>query len=51
MKENLVIEGYGVKLKRLTHDKIELLRQWRNDPKIQQYMIYREEITPEMQEK
>lgn len=48
--QDLVLEGYGVKLKRLTHDKIELLRQWRNDPKIQQYMIYRETITPEMQE-
>lgn len=33
------------------HDKIELLRQWRNDPKIQQYMIYRETITLEVQEK
>lgn len=50
MDKNLVLESYGVKLKRLTHNKIELLRQWRNDPKIQQYMIYREEITPEMQE-
>ena len=49
--QDLVLEGYGVKLKRLTHDKIELLRQWRNDPKIQQYMFYRETITPEMQEK
>lgn len=49
--QDLVLEGYGVKLKRLTHDKIELLRQWRNDPKIQQYMIYRETITPEMQER
>jgi len=45
------LEGYGVKLKRLTHDKIEMLRQWRNDPKIQQYMFYRQEITPEMQER
>lgn len=45
------LENYGVKLKRLTHDKIEMLRQWRNDPKIQQYMFYRQEITPEMQER
>lgn len=49
--QDLVLEGYGVKLKRLTYDKIEMLRQWRNDPKIQQYMIYRETITPEMQER
>lgn len=45
------LEKYGVILKRLTHDKIELVRQWRNHPKIQKYMEYREEITPEMQEK
>jgi len=47
---NLTLTGYGVTLRRLTHDKIEMLRQWRNDPKIQQYMVYREYITPEMQE-
>ena len=47
---NLTLTGYGVTLRRLTHDKIEMLRQWRNDPKIQQYMIYRDYITPEMQE-
>lgn len=43
------IQGYGVTLKRLTEDKIEMVRRWRNDPKIQQYMEYREKITPEMQ--
>lgn len=42
---------YGVTLKRLTKDKIELVRNWRNDPKIAQYMEYKEYITPEMQEK
>lgn len=45
------ITKYGVSLKRLTHDKIELVRRWRNDPKISQYMEYRDEITPEMQER
>lgn len=45
------LENYGVKLKRLTHDKIEMVRQWRNDPKISQYMFYKEYITPEMQER
>lgn len=49
MSYNL-IEKYGVRLIRLTHDKIELVRRWRNDPKISQYMEYRDEITPEMQE-
>ncbi len=43
------LQGYGVTLKRLTEDKIELVRVWRNNPKIQQYMEFREEITPEMQ--
>ena len=45
------ISKYGVILNRLTHDKIELVRTWRNHPKISQYMEYRDEITPEMQEK
>lgn len=45
------ITKYGITLKRLTHDKIELVRRWRNDPKISQYMEYRDEITAEMQEK
>lgn len=44
------LSKYGVKLKRLTKDKIELVRNWRNDPKISQFMEYREYITPEMQE-
>lgn len=51
LEEDIVLEGYGVRLKRLTHDKIEVLRNWRNDPKIQQYMFYRAYITPEMQER
>ena len=50
-REPIVLKGYGVVLRQLTHDKIEMLRQWRNDPKIQQYMVYREYITPEMQER
>lgn len=43
------LEGYGVTLKRLTKDKIELVRKWRNDPKISRYMEYREIISPEEQ--
>lgn len=45
------INKYGVKLNRLTHDKIELVRRWRNHPKISKYMEYRDEITQEMQER
>jgi RimJ/RimL family protein N-acetyltransferase len=43
------ITNYGVTLSRLTEDKIELVRNWRNDPKIVQYMEFKEYITPEMQ--
>ena len=45
------LEKYGICLEKLTHDKIELVRRWRNHPKIRRYMEFREEITPEMQEK
>ncbi len=48
---NIVLEDYGVRLIPLTAEKIEMLRQWRNDPDISRYMIFREYITPEMQEK
>lgn len=46
----IILKKYGVTLKQLTHDKIELVRQWRNHPKINKWMSYREFITPEMQE-
>lgn len=49
MKIKDTILGYGVTLRRLTEDKIEMVRRWRNDPKIRQYMEFQEEITPEMQ--
>lgn len=45
----MTLSNYGVTLKRLTEDKIELVRSWRNDPKISQYMEYKEHITAEMQ--
>lgn len=45
------ISNYGVTLRRLTEDKIEMIRNWRNDPKIVQHMEYKEYITPEMQKK
>lgn len=45
------ISNYGIKLRRITQDKIEMIRNWRNDPKIVQFMEYKEYITPEMQEK
>jgi UDP-4-amino-4,6-dideoxy-N-acetyl-beta-L-altrosamine N-acetyltransferase len=42
---------YGVTLKRIIQSDIELVRTWRNDPKISKYMNYREIIDPEMQQK
>lgn len=45
------LENYDVVLKRLTEDKIEMVRCWRNDPKISQYMFFRQHITSEMQKK
>lgn len=49
MSKYLVIENFGVRLKRLTEDKIELIRYWRNNPKISQYMEFRDYITEDMQ--
>ncbi len=43
------ISGFGVTLRRLTEDKIEMVRNWRNDPKISKYMEFKDYITSEMQ--
>jgi RimJ/RimL family protein N-acetyltransferase len=45
------LEKYGVVLEKMTHDDIEMVRRWRTSPEISQFMVYREPITPEMQEK
>jgi UDP-4-amino-4,6-dideoxy-N-acetyl-beta-L-altrosamine N-acetyltransferase len=44
-----VIEEYGVKLKPLTANDLELIRQWRNDQKIARFMEFRDYITEDMQ--
>lgn len=46
----MIIEHYGVRLKRLTKSDIELVRIWRNDRKIQQHMFFSETISAAMQE-
>lgn len=46
-----ILENYDVRLVRLSKENIEMIRNWRNDPKISQYMEYRDIITPEMQVK
>ena len=40
---------YGVTLKRITAEDLELVRFWRNSQQIRNNMIYKEYITPEMQ--
>jgi len=45
----MVLSNYDITLVRLTYDQLELVRNWRNDPKISQYMEFRDYITPEMQ--
>lgn len=47
----MIVEAYGIKLKRLTLSDIELVRQHRNSDAIRNTMEYREIITPEMQMK
>ncbi|MBK7667422.1 MAG: GNAT family N-acetyltransferase [Sphingobacteriaceae bacterium] len=47
----LTIKQYGVTLTRITSNDIELLRYWRNQQSVKMYMDYRENITPEMQQK
>jgi len=44
------ISRYGITLKRLTAADIERVRQWRNSEKINRCMLYRANITPEMQQ-
>lgn len=44
------LKKYDVILTRLTHNKIEMVRNWRNDPKIVAFMEYKEYITAEMQQ-
>ena len=45
----LTIEQYGVKLIRLQQEDIELVRYWRNQSDIANYMEYRNYITPSAQ--
>lgn len=47
----MILEKENIKLRRLKLEDIEMVRSWRNDSKISQYMSFRDYITPEMQEK
>jgi|AntRauTorckE6833_2_1112554.scaffolds.fasta_scaffold02416_4 RimJ/RimL family protein N-acetyltransferase len=44
------IHKYGITLKRIAEEDLELLRQWRNSEQVNRYMEYREYITPAMQQ-
>jgi RimJ/RimL family protein N-acetyltransferase len=44
------ITRYGITLQRLQQQQSEMLRAWRNDAKISQFMFYKGEITPAMQQ-
>ena len=47
----MIVRKYGITLRRLKEEDIELVRQKRNSAFIRNTMHYREEITPEMQKK
>lgn len=46
----MILEGYGIQLKRLRQEDIELVRYWRNSYLVRPFMEYREYITPSMQQ-
>jgi UDP-4-amino-4,6-dideoxy-N-acetyl-beta-L-altrosamine N-acetyltransferase len=46
----MILEFSEIQLKRISLDDIELLRTWRNDPKIVANMFFSKYISPEMQE-
>jgi RimJ/RimL family protein N-acetyltransferase len=45
----MIISKYGVELVRVQKDHIEMIRLWRNDPKIRDHMFFKSEITADMQ--
>ncbi|MFW2524738.1 GNAT family N-acetyltransferase [Aliarcobacter butzleri] len=46
-----MLQKENVVLRRVENKDIEMIRNWRNDPKISQYMSFKDYITPEMQKK
>ncbi|MDP2722968.1 MAG: GNAT family N-acetyltransferase [Bacteroidales bacterium] len=47
----MIVQKGNLVFRRLTIDDLELVRNWRNSSHINQYMEYRDYITPEMQER
>jgi RimJ/RimL family protein N-acetyltransferase len=47
----MTISKYGISLVRVHKEHIEMIRVWRNDPKIRDHMFFKSEITSDMQAK
>ncbi len=45
----MILNYCGISIRRFEREDIEMVRIWRNDPKITKHMFYQEHITPEMQ--
>lgn len=45
-----ILQGYGLTLRQLQLEDIEMVRQWRNDPSVSSYMAFRGHISKEQQE-
>lgn len=48
---DLEIIKNGITLKKINENDLDLIRNWRNSDFVKQFMIYKENITPEMQKK
>lgn len=46
----MILSGYKVTLREVEASDLELLRQWRNDPKISQFMLSQQHISQEQQQ-
>ncbi len=46
-----LLTGHEIVLSKVKHTDIETIRIWRNSPEVSQFMEFRGEISPEMQEK
>ncbi len=47
----MILEQYGVTLKRVEYEDIEMIRNWRNQSEVRANMLFKRHITKKMQEK
>lgn len=45
----MIITDYGILLKQIGTEDLELIREWRNSEYVKQYMVFKDHITSEMQ--